>query len=250
MNLRNLLFSKKLLNNPVRRFTSQAQQMDNDGMLAYLQDLRKNCADQQKLASIDQTIDYLKSVKSQRGSKPEPNQQQPTDNISQNTNSTTNAKKVRDARSKAGEQELSPSTSLSDAFNVFDDMRRSFEYMENAMNKAFFGNRGFQPLLSRFHDEMARDMGSVNRRFNRRFLDNAIGEDMRQDDTNEDLFEKYKIDEKVPEDAVGVSRHVEKHTVNGKTTAKARVDYVLKDGRKVSKVREFLNGEPVKELKE
>ena len=242
MNLRKVLSNPRMLTRPFRRFAEKEQAYDNDRMLAHLQEMRRNCTDQQKLASLDQTIDYLKSQQNKGSASSSGNvsaQQKPAETATKEP-----------ASSSRDQEQVSPFT-LHDAFNVFDDMRRSFDYMENAMNKAFFGGRGFKPLFSRLRDDMMSDVDRFNRAFDRRFIDRGIEDTFKRTEKEaEDLLEKYKIDDEVPQDAVGVNKHVEKHTVNGKTKAKVRVDYTLKDGRKISKVREFDDDETPKQLKE
>lgn len=250
---RRLLRRDRTLSTAMKHFSTTSQPMDNAGMLAYLTHLRESCKDVQKLASLDGTIEYLKAQNYSQNTKTETSQQKPAEtNVNNATlNATYDIAGKNSAAYSHSTDEISPHKQqvslFDDNFDIFNDMNRSFAQMETMMNRAFFGNSLFRPMFLRFHDELARDADISNRNQGSRSL-NKYQEKTKHP---ENLFDRYQLDDdKTPEDAIGVLRHVEQVTVNGKTTAKVRVDYTLKDGRKISKAKEFLDGKGAKAIRE
>ena len=194
-------------------------------LINQLEELKKSCNDTTTLNSINQTLNYLKQKNTEYQQTPDKEDTQ----VAQHNNNQVDVHRNWD---------------------IFDNFRNSMQAIEKSFEDSIFSDTRRHSLFRNMLDNMKRDMELFDRDYdlgtnNRGFRDHFNW----WKEHNQDLLERYKIDDKEPDDAVGVIKEVETHTVNGKTNARVRCEYKLKDGSRVSKVKEFVEDE-TKQIKE
>ena len=213
-------------NSAQNQYNSSDGQRESDLLARQLEELKKSCNDEKTLNSINQTLDYIQQRHSESNKVP------PAQNNTQVSHGANNQ------------------VAQNDDWEFFNSLRNRMNMIERSLEDSILGDTRRHSVFRNMIDDMRRDMEL----FDRNLLSDFGGRSFKDHfdywkQHGESLLEKYKLDEKEPEDTVGVSKQVETHTVNGKTNAKVRCEYKLKDGSKITKEKEF-NDEDTKKIKE
>lgn len=199
---------------------------ETDILVKQLDELKKNCKDEDTMNSMNKTIEYLNQRHSQE------NQQQ--------------TQMTQMNQDKQGDQ-----MAMQNTVDMFENFRDRMNMIERSIEESILGDTRKHGMFRGMLDDMRKDMQMFDNNFGLDFTDNMFKNQMNYLMSHStDLLEQYKIDEKEPEGAVGVVKHVETHTMNGKTDAKVRCEYTLKDGSKVTKEQEFHDGQNTKQIKQ
>lgn len=209
--------------------SSYDSRRNNEVVISQLEELRKSCKDDNTLASIDKTLNYVRQYH---------------DNNNQQIADNKNSHLVNHNHNQISQYEGNK-VAFNRDWDIFDDLRQRMDMVTRSIEDSIFHDTSRHNTFRSMIDDIRRDMEHFDTNFG---LDIG-GRNFREHfnffrNHQKDLLEKYKIDEKEPEGAVGVVKEVETHTVNGKTNARVRCEYTLDDGSKIAKEKEFIDEKP------
>ena len=144
-------------------------------------------------------------------------------------------------RSRHGPQSPQNQLATQNSQNPFRALQNRMDMLERSFEDSILGDMRRHSTFRALFDDLRRDVGlfGCDGEFRHLFRESMRGLG------SGDLLRKYDVDGEEPEDAGGVSKYVETQTVNGKSKARVKVEYTLKDGTKVQKVKDFVDGKPL-----
>ena len=189
------------------QFNVSTNKNESEVLKNQLEELRKNCTDQKTISSIDQTLNYLKQ------------------------NYLSGNQQKQQVAQSGGD-----TVALNKDWNIFENFRNKMFNIERQIEDSILGDTRRHTMFRSMLDDMKRDMEVFDKDFSK--LDKTIRK------TEKELLDKYHIEEEEPEGTVGALKQVETRTVNGKSNAKVHCEYNLKDGSKIVRDKEFVDGQP------